>query len=265
MPDGLDKLAGGVGKAIETVPDLYDDALKQATQEYGKTIALIPRAINAALVPLRQWIAEREYKLAETEKLLAQKLEHVSEDKIVTPEAYVAVPAIQAISYSMNSEELRNLYANLLAKAMNSDTKDMVHPSFVEIIKQMSPIDALVFKKIMERQINPLIDLIYEKKYGIGYTTLKNNITDINVAPIDTVSLSIDNLVRQKLIYIPGDKHYLHKTAYKKILKSKYYTKQKEHYTCDNVSNRLKFSYKKRIIEKTSLGKLFYKICVNNK
>ena len=126
MPEGLDKLASGVGKAIKTVPDLYDDALKPATQESGKTLALIPRAINAALVPLRQWIAEREYKLAETEKLLAKKLEHVGEEKIVTPEAYVAVPAIQAISYSMNSEELRNLYANLLAKAMNSDTKDQV-------------------------------------------------------------------------------------------------------------------------------------------
>ncbi len=73
MPEGLDKFAGSVGKAIETVPDLYDDAFKSATQESGKTLALIPRVINAALVPLRQWIAEREYKLAETEKLLAKK------------------------------------------------------------------------------------------------------------------------------------------------------------------------------------------------
>ena len=116
MLEGLDKLAGSIGKAVETIPDLYDDALKPATQESGKTLALIPRAINAALVPLRQWIAEREYKLAETEKLLAKKLEHVAEDKIVTPEAYVAVPAIQAISYSMNSKELRNLYANYWLK-----------------------------------------------------------------------------------------------------------------------------------------------------
>lgn len=137
MPEGFDQLAKGVGKAIETVPDLYTDALQPTTQESGKTLSLIPRTINAALVPLRQWIAEREYNLAETEKLLAQKLEHVGEDKIVTPEPYVAVPAIQAISYCKNSNELRDLYANLLAKAMNSDTKDLVHPSFVEIIKQI--------------------------------------------------------------------------------------------------------------------------------
>ena len=27
MSEGFDKLAGGVGKAVETVPDIYDDAL----------------------------------------------------------------------------------------------------------------------------------------------------------------------------------------------------------------------------------------------
>ena len=131
MTEGFDKLAGAIGDTLKTAPTLYEDVLQSTTQESGKTLALIPRAINAALVPLRQWIAEREYKIAETEKLLAQKLEHVGEEKIVTPEAYVAVPAIQAISYSMDSVELRNLYANLLAKSMNSDTKDSVLPSFV--------------------------------------------------------------------------------------------------------------------------------------
>ena len=45
MSEGFDKLAGGVGKAVETVPDIYDDALKPAAQESGKTLALIPRAI----------------------------------------------------------------------------------------------------------------------------------------------------------------------------------------------------------------------------
>ncbi len=163
MTEGFDKLAGAIGDTLKTAPTLYEDVLQSTTQESGKTLTLIPRAINAALVPLRQWIAEREYKIAETEKLLAQKLEHVGEEKIVTPEAYVAVPAIQAISYSMDSVELRNLYANLLAKSMNSDTKDSVLPSFVEIIKQMSPIDSMVFKTIMERDVNPIIDLLYAK------------------------------------------------------------------------------------------------------
>lgn len=124
------------------IPEAYEDLVKPVAEETGKTLSLIPRTINAALIPLRKWIIEKEYSLAETEKILAKKLENVDKDKIVTPEAYVGVPALQSISYSMDSAVLRDLYANLLAKAMNKDYKEQVHPSFVEIIKQMAPKEA---------------------------------------------------------------------------------------------------------------------------
>ena len=259
MLEVVDKLAGSVGKTIETVPDIYDDALKPATQESGKILALIPRTINAALVPLRQWIANKEYNLAETEKLLAKKLEHVDEDKIVTPESYVAVPAIQAISYSMNSEELRDLYANLLAKAMNADTKEAVHPSFVEIIKQLSPVDSLVFKTIMERTVNPLIDLIYENDKHESYI-IGTNISDINVSSKEVVSVSIDNLIRQSLISVPDDRFYTNEHVYDSIINSQYYKAQKIAHP--NTPEGFRLTHKKRIINKTNLGTAFYKICV---
>lgn len=153
-------------KALKTVPELYHDTLQPSAQETGKMLARIPRAINAAFSRLDKWILNREYSVDETKKLLTEKLNKVDPDKIVEPEPYVAIPAIQAISYAMNSDELRNLYANLLAKSMISDTKDTVHPSFVEIIKQMSPIDAHIFQIIMSSQPRPIIDLEKELPGG---------------------------------------------------------------------------------------------------
>ncbi len=266
MTEGFDKLAGAIGDTLKTAPTLYEDVLQSTTQESGKTLALIPRAINAALVPLRQWIAEREYKIAETEKLLAQKLEHVGEEKIVTPEAYVAVPAIQAISYSMDSVELRNLYANLLAKSMNSDTKDSVLPSFVEIIKQMSPIDSMVFKTIMERDVNPIIDLLYAKiedpKFPIPSVSrnIAINISDIDIASIESISVSIDNLTRLGLIFIPADKSYTNKRFYNKILSSPYYIEQQQLHP--DTSDGFTFYAEQKMIEKNNLGNAFYTTCV---
>ena len=99
---------------------VYNDGLQPAIKETGKALALIPQTINAALVPLRKWIVKSEYNFAETQKLLEQKLSQVDAEHIVTPEAYVAIPAMQAISYSMDSKELRNLYANLLAPNCNN-------------------------------------------------------------------------------------------------------------------------------------------------
>lgn len=265
MPEGLDKLAKGVGKAVETVPDLYDDALKPATQESGKTLALIPRAINAALVPLRQWIAEREYNLAETEKLLAKKLEHVGEDKIVTPEAYVAVPAIQAISYSMNSEELRNLYANLLAKAMNSDTKDYVHPAYVNIISQMTPLDAKVLQIILQEPETdiPIVDLIACRKLPnenlTSYIVLQSNITSLDINTIESISLSIENLSRNNLLHI-NDEEYTN--GYDSI----YYSQQYKNFYAIHKNNipapYVNISTKQKSCSLSNFGKEFCKICV---
>lgn len=257
--DGIDKLVQGVGKAIDKVPDIYDDGLKPATKESGKVLALIPQTINAALAPLRQWIAQKEYNVAETEKLLAQKLEKVEYDKIVSPESYVAVPAIQAIAYSMNSEELRNLYANLLAKSMYIDTKELVHPSFVEIIRQMSPIDALIFKTIMGRAVNPMINLIMKNEKGT-FRTIVTNVTDINIASQELIGVSIDNLTKQNLLSVPDDGFYSDEKVYDSILQTEFYEKQK------NLNRRtvdgFEFTYTKKMINKTNLGRLFYKVCV---
>lgn len=262
MSEGLDKLAGGIGKAIETVPNLYDDALKPATQELGKTLALVPRAINAALVPLRQWTAEREYKFAETEKLLAKKLEHVDEEKIVTPDAYIAVPAIQAISYSMDSEELRNLYANLLAKAMNIDTKNYVHPSFVEIIKQMTPLDATILQFLYNQPDKdvPLIDIIAKNQNT--YIDLQSNIIPFFDNDIEAISISVENLSRNSLVFITDEKFSEEAGGYNLIYNnpnfSNFYNKLKS-----NSNPKYPFTaMKEKSCTMSTFGKKFCDICL---
>ena len=59
---------------------VYEDILHPAAQETGSVLALIPQTIKAALAPLRQWIAQKEYNLSKTEKLLAQKLQNIKLD-----------------------------------------------------------------------------------------------------------------------------------------------------------------------------------------
>ena len=260
MSDGLDKLAGGIGEAIHTVPELYQDAFQPAIQETGKLLARIPRAINAAFSGLDKWILNKEYSIDETKKLLAQKLENVDPDKIVEPEAYVAIPAIQAISYSMNSEELRELYANLLAKAMNSDTKDLVHPSFVEIIKQMSPNDASIFKIFFESEYTPLVDLSILSCDG-GHVHYEYNISAITSHNYDIVLMSIDNLLRLGLIEIPLGMHYTDDQIYSLVRNTDHYNKTKEKLLSLNIGE---FFEGKKYLKCTGLSALFYNICVKD-
>lgn len=259
MLEGLDKFASGVGKAIETVPELYEDALQPVAKESGKTIALIPRVINASLANVRIWVANQEYKIAETEKLLAKKLENIDPEKIVSPEPYVAVPALQAISYSVDCIELRELYANLLAHSMYEDTKDSVHPAFVELIKQMSPLDAKVFKEIMEKSVNPCINIISRSPDG-SFHRLIQNVTDITFAPHELVSVSIENLKRLNLIYIPEDGYYKNADHYNSIIHGEIYKLVESVHQDQCPQNKL--DYHKKQIHKTDFGDSFYKMCV---
>ncbi|WP_420315132.1 Abi-alpha family protein [Dorea formicigenerans] len=51
---------------------------------------------------------------------------------------YTAFPAWRAISYCMDDDQLRNVFAEPLIYAMNSETVENVHPTYVETIKQIS-------------------------------------------------------------------------------------------------------------------------------
>lgn len=143
---------------------IYDDACSPVAHPIAQTLGLIPRAIKAALSSVEKWVLQSEYSVKETQVLLEKKLQNVDPEKIVTPEAYVAVPAMQAISYSMDNEEIRDMYASLLSKAVNSDFKDDVHPAFVDIIKQLSPADARFFKYLSKATQVPICKIRHQMR-----------------------------------------------------------------------------------------------------
>ena len=155
----------------KVIEKAYDDVVHPVAEATGETLGLIPRAIRAAFLRLEKWVLHREYALYETEKLLQEKLKDVNPDKIKTPEPYVAVPALQAISYSFDNETLRDMYANLLAKAMLEDTADFVHPAFVEIIKQMSPDDAYTLQCFKESPNLPIVNICGTPPNIVGGST----------------------------------------------------------------------------------------------
>ena len=158
MADSSVNVTLGVGEVVKEIKDI------KTVEEVDITSALVVRAIHAALSPLEKWVLEKEYNLAETKKLLEEKLKNTPVENIITPPAYVAVPALQSISYCMDDPQLRDMYAELLAHAMNSETVLNVHPTYVEIINQMSPFDALVFKELVKTLVQPCISIKYMHK-----------------------------------------------------------------------------------------------------
>lgn len=157
--DPSDKL---IDEASKLAPKVYDDLAQPAAKEIGQVAG---RTVKALLSPIRAmlWGWERIEKVVN--EGMEKRLNNIPEENLKTPDPEIAVPALQALSYTAQNETLREMYLNLLANSMDSSKDKFVHPSFVELIKQMNSLDAKVFEKLNEQLgyinvVNPYLSLV---------------------------------------------------------------------------------------------------------
>ena len=238
----------------QTAGKTYEDIAHPTAHATGQIISFIPRTIKVWLGKWEKWIMNGEYAIRETEMLLAEKLKHIPEDKIVEPEPYVAVPALQQLSYSLDSEELRELYANLLASSMNIDKKGEVHPAFVDIIKQLAPDEAKLLKYFSSQEVIPAIEIQLKSESGKGYTVLDK--LDLHIPGgmldvYDNYRVYVENLCRLQLIEMPQGIHYTDERLYTDLENKVVYV--------GIPKERIQFG--RKIIRLTQFGAKFTEIC----
>lgn len=247
----------------ELANKVYDDGFHKPVKQFGDLMSIVPEFLRALAFPVEKWSLERNYNISEIQKKLSQKLENIDADNIVESQQCIAIPAIQAMSYCYNSAELHNLYANLLARSMIKDEQNKVHPSFVEIIKQLSPLDAEIFKSICSSENKPVIHIKWIADNTTGYVDGPSNITWITTYDYPLISLSIDNLIRLNLIILPFGDYYKEEKAYDIILNSDKF-KEYESTLITPSKTYPKILHRKNLIEVTSYGKSFYDVCVKD-
>jgi len=256
----------GWEKVIEKIPvdKAYDDLVHPSASSTGEVASIIPRTIHALLVPLEKWIIVREYSLKETEKILQSKLEHVNPDEIVSPEVHVAVPALQYISYSMDNEEIRDLYANLLSASMQKSLKGNVLPSFVEIIKQLTPDEARILKYLYSQRRIPLLKINrYDFNSSSGYITTAEHLSLLNnkisLEKTDMIPTLLDNLQRLNILELRYDTYFSDDSKYSEIEEA--YASQIEILN-EKFNGKYQFKTRHGLCQITTFGNAFCKICV---
>lgn len=250
----------------EVAKDAYADVGRPVAKPTGELVGLVPRAIKAALAPVEKWVLQREYNVAETKKLLEEKLQNVTPAFITPPEPYIAVPAMQYISYCMDNEELRDMYANLLANSMNSVVKNGVHPGFVEIIKQLSPDEAKFLKYMKTHKAIPTIGLHYEHEdYKKGFVEIVKEFTNVPALVGCEQKYNgeqyVDNLVRLGLLARETGNSFTDKAQYEPLKNDPAFAK----YNDEEVAKQYGFEKCKiveHIVRLTAFGEKFCGICL---
>jgi hypothetical protein len=216
-------LLSDVADTIRTANEVFPETAKQS----DVLLSLAPKAINAKLLNAKLGMLYSDYVFEATKIILAKKLAKLSEGQIVEPDMYIAAPLLQNLSFCLDNEGLREMYANLLATAMNANEKHKVHPAFTDIIRQLSSADVLFFNECAQNPIGNLFtvcQIVKDKTAdNTGNTYNKAFITTsrlksysylcdyFHVSPFSNVSIEestkvINNLNRLGLIKIFEDK-----------------------------------------------------------
>ncbi len=262
----LIKQCGNV--AGEVIKQGYGDVKDPLVKPLATSLGLVPRAINAALAGVQKWILHREYSVEKTKKLLEIKLASIEPENIVSPSPHVAVPALQYISYCMDNEELRDMYANLLANAMNKVVRNGVHPSFVEIIKQLCPDEARILRYIAQQEGFPLLGIRYENPSTSDGFDIMKHFSDIgyktNCEYPQDFPKYLDNLVRLGLVELEMIRSLTFKEFYQPL---KEHTDFKKLLVVPENYTKVGYVYPREIPHFgviTRFGKDFCRICITD-
>lgn len=118
-----------------------------------------------------------EINLKKFEKELTEKILEIPKENIQEPKESIIGPALEASKYYFDEEEIRNMFANLIASSMNSTYNGLVQHSLVEIIKQLSPYDAKLFDSLEEKFIiNEYPSKIRTDSLFYNYNSFENDI-----------------------------------------------------------------------------------------
>ena len=265
-PDGaIKQLIDSATSLVKAVP-IYEDAVQPFAKEAGKALGTVGEAVNVALSPISLVVWGYDQISEFLEKRVAEKLEGISEDRISTPPTNVAGPAVEALKFAGQDETLRELFANLIANSLDLETTAEAHPSFVDIIRNMSPDEGLILELFSTFHYRlPLIDVKLYYKKDDTFEIMGRNMSMIGTLakckhPYLTNSY-IDNLCRLGILEVLEGK--LKNTSdYEALVNHPSIAQWNMAYKDDedfNVKHTIKY------IQTTSLGWNFIEACVIDK
>jgi len=142
---------GGLGKLADSklANKVYDDAGSATAKELGKLGADFTKTLRLFTAPFQlAALAQDRF-----EVWLNEARSRVPLERQVEAPAYIAGPALRAMLFMEEDNPLASFFVNLLSQAIDKESAGDVHPSFVHILEQISPDEALLLYKLRSKGI----------------------------------------------------------------------------------------------------------------
>jgi hypothetical protein len=224
-------VTAAIGKAVasaaskdaadqQTVNKVLLEAVKgtpefdRAVQLYGERVAL-RQGISTGLLRFfaRLLPIPSEYLSAHAADELAEKLSGVPDEDLRPPKRSLAGPAIEGLGYAADEPDLRELYLELLARALDDKYADSAHPSFVEVIRQITSREAELLRHYLTNESGsanfPIAALELLTQPQRNTVRLYTHLLDIprsqRAEGSDSIPTFVDNWIRLGLVQVHYD------------------------------------------------------------
>lgn len=197
------KTSQQLAKIAEDTPEMRAAARMFARRQEIKQAVLLK-----LYRPLEKWVGvSSAYFEGPFLEDIAGKVADIPEQNLTEPRPSVAVPAMLGLGYSLDEPDLKEMYLNLLATASDDRRRDRAHPSFAEIIRQLSGGEASLLDGVLgTRNALPIVSL-HQTNPGVpGYLIRQSNLLNLRrkeegePIEIPASAMWVDNWVRLGLV-----------------------------------------------------------------
>lgn len=241
----------------------YDDTLKKPLQNTSGIVStVIDFFHNTVLYPMQQYNLYAKNKLEKYAEDLRKKVEDIPSENLVSPRVNILGPTIDGLKYNLDEEYIKDMFTNILTSEMDSRKQSKVLPSYIEIVKQLSKVDAEMLQFFSQNHLKdePILKLKFKYKNG-GFNYISDDIFLIfNNSYKVLNAIPINNLERLKIIE-PTFMEYRHNNdLYNEIFQQISATS-----TIPLQAFPLfdKLDYAKGLLHITSFGQNFIDICLS--
>lgn len=187
-----------------------------------------------------------------------QEVATIPPENIQEPPLKILGPALEASKYYIEEEDLRSMFAKILASSFDDRKNSIIHPSFVEIIKQLDITDARILQALKRHNYatgSPIPCMKAVINSDSGSKTIFPIIYFIDGSEgIDELAPSLTNLERLGLLKIEDDRYSADDSKYDFIRNNQFV----QHV----LQNFPEISFEKMCFSITPLGKNFLEVCL---
>lgn len=187
-----------------------------------------------------------------------QEVATIPPENIQEPPLKILGPALEASKYYIEEEELRSMFAKILSSSFDNRKNSVIHPSFVEIIKQLDVTDARILKFLKEHDYVtdspiPCMKAVINSDEGTKIIFPIIYFID-GTEGIDQLAPSLTNLERLGLVRIKSGTYSVNDLDYDFI---------RNNFIVQHVlENFPEISIEKMCFSITPLGKNFLEVCL---